>query len=50
MGIFNFVIDIFDALVDIRDTWREKDEKILSKIICTIITLGCIIISAKIWL
>lgn len=50
MGIFNFVIDIFDAIVNIWETWRDKDENILIKIICTIITLGFLIASAKIWL
>lgn len=37
--MFNFIIDIVDAIVDIWETWREKDEKILSKLICTIMTL-----------
>lgn len=50
MGIFNFILDFLDGIRDIWDTWREKDEKILSKIICTIITIGFIIISAKIHL
>ncbi|MBO3443715.1 MULTISPECIES: hypothetical protein [Clostridia] len=48
--MFNFIIDIVDAIIDIWETWREKDEKILSKLICTIMTLGFLIISAKIWL
>lgn len=48
--MFNFIIDIIDAMVDIWETWREKDEKILSKLIYTIITVGLLIVSAKIWL
>lgn len=48
--MFNFIIDIVDAILDIWVTWREKDEKILIKLICTIITLGFLIVSAKIWL
>ena len=39
--MFNFIIDIVDAILDIWVTWREKDEKIL---ICTIITLGFLIV------
>ena len=50
MNIFNFLMDIVDAIVDIWETWREKDEKILTKLILTIITLGLLILSAKIWL
>ncbi|WP_160166419.1 hypothetical protein [Clostridium sp. Ade.TY] len=49
MGIINFIIDLIFYIVDIFETWKEKDEKILSKIICTIITLGFIIVSFKIW-
>lgn len=48
--MFNFIIDIVDAILDIWATWREKDEKILIKLTCTIITLGFLIVSAKIWL
>ncbi|MFQ8921908.1 MAG: hypothetical protein ACLR60_08445 [Clostridium paraputrificum] len=50
MNIFNFIMDIADAISDIWETWREKDEKILTKLILTIITLGFLVLSTKIWL
>lgn len=50
MGIINFLIDIIEAIVDIWNTWREKDETISGKIVGIIITMVFLIISAKIWL
>lgn len=50
MNILNFIIDLFFNIHDIWDTLKEKDEKILSKIIGVVITIVCIFVSAKIWL
>ncbi|MDU2291563.1 MAG: hypothetical protein E7D69_16035 [Clostridium celatum] len=50
MGIINFFIDILETVVDIWNTWRQKDEIISGKLIRTIITLVFLIISAKICL
>ncbi|MDZ5255190.1 hypothetical protein [Clostridium sp. LIBA-8841] len=44
-----FLWDLVDGIKDIYETWKEKDVKILSKIICMIITLIFIFISIKIW-
>lgn len=48
--MYNFILDFVDALLDIWETWREKNENVLSKLIFTLITLGFLIVSAKIWL
>ena len=50
MGIICFFMDVIESIVDLWDTWREKDEKIVSKLIGTIITLGFLYLSAKLWL
>lgn len=48
--MFNFIVDIVDAVLDICETWREKNIKILIKLILTIIVLVFLIINAKTWL
>ena len=48
--MYFFILDFVDAILDIWEIWREKNEKVLSKLIFTLITLGFLIVSAKIWL
>ena len=48
--MYNFILDFVDALLDIWETWIEKNENVLSKLIFTLITLGFLIVIAKIWL
>lgn len=48
--MINFIIDLIFHIQDIWETIKEKDEKMLSKIICIAITIIFIFISAKIWL
>lgn len=31
--MYNFILDFVDALLDIWETWREKNENVLSKLI-----------------
>ncbi|MGL4848209.1 MAG: hypothetical protein ACRC28_04670 [Clostridium sp.] len=48
--MFNFLLDFIDAIVDIYETIRDKEEKIIVKIICIIITLVLLYFSFKLWL
>lgn len=48
--MFNFILDILDAVKDIWEEWRDKENKIITKIFFTIITLGFLYLSAKLWL
>ena len=45
--MYNFILDFVDALLDIWETWIEKNENVLSKLIFTLITLGFLIVNCK---
>jgi len=42
--------DFFYAILDIFDTWKAKDEKIIAKILCTISTIIFLFIGIRFWL
>lgn len=48
--MFNFILDVIDAIVDIWQEWRDKENKIITKILFTFVTLGFLYLSAKMWL
>ncbi|WP_170272233.1 hypothetical protein [Clostridium tarantellae] len=45
-----FAFDVIGDIKDIFETWKDKEEKIFSKIIFTIIAIGFIFLGMKLWL
>lgn len=50
MNIINFLIDLIFSIHDMWEILKEKDEKIVSKIIGILIIMLFIFVSAKIFL
>ncbi|MGL5416785.1 MAG: hypothetical protein ACRDAU_14050 [Clostridium sp.] len=47
--MFNFLLDFIDAIVDIYETVKDKEEKVIIKVIFIIITLVLLYFSWKLW-